>query len=113
VKIASSALLIPHSSPPGSYTRAIVDYLVQDARDKKGMEMSASDWMREAAIQTLPHLPQQHNGSDCGMFTIMFADFISDDLPLGGFSQADIKDYRRKTVAAILRGSFDYELLSS
>jgi sentrin-specific protease 1 len=109
----SSALL---SSPPpltvcGSYTRAIVDYLIQDARDKKGIEMSVSDWTREAAIRTLPHLPQQHNGSDCGMFTIMFADFVSDDLHLGGFSQTDIKDYRRKAVAAILRGSLSYELL--
>lgn len=93
-----------------SYTRAIVDYIVHEARDKKGLEISPSDWKREAAIRTIPVLPQQHNGSDCGMFTLMFADFISDNLDLSGFSQSDIKDYRRKVVAAILRGSLNYDV---
>jgi sentrin-specific protease 1 len=74
------------------------------------MELTTADWKREAAIRTLPVLPQQHNGSDCGMFTLMFADFISDNLDLGGFSQSDIKDYRRKVAAAILRGSLNYEM---
>lgn len=65
----------------------------------------------EAAIQAIPNFPQQHNGSDCGMFTIMYADFISDNLNLCKLSQNDMKEYRKKVVAAILRGSLNYELL--
>ena len=43
-----------------------------------------------------------------GMFSTMYADFLSDDLPLDSFSQADITDFRRKAVAAILRGELNY-----
>ena len=42
------------------------------------------------------------------MFSTMYADFLSDDLPLDSFSQADITDFRRKAVAAILRGGLNY-----
>ena len=47
---------------------------------------------------------------DCGVFTVMNADFISDDLPLSHYSQRHASLFRRKMTAAILRGSLDYPL---
>ncbi len=70
--------------------------------------MTTTEWKTEAACKVMA-LPQQRNGVDCGMFTIMYADFLSDDLDLRGFGQEDIPTYRRKTVAAILRGCLDYQ----
>ncbi|KAJ1440558.1 hypothetical protein B484DRAFT_322974, partial [Ochromonadaceae sp. CCMP2298] len=49
-------------------------------------------------------VPQQVGGTDCGVFTIMCADFLSDNLPLT-YSQVNVADYRIKMGAAILRGS--------
>jgi len=57
-------------------------------------------------------VPQQTNGRDCGVFTCMFADFLSDDLPLE-FSQEHIPHFREKIVADICRGSLGYSIGSS
>lgn len=89
----------------------MIEYFANESRDKKSIELNQSEWSYEAAIQAIPNFPQQHNGSDCGMFTIMYADFISDNLNLCKLSQNDMKEYRKKVVAAILRGSLNYELL--
>jgi hypothetical protein len=51
--------------------------------------------------------PQQKNGYDCGVFTIMYADFLTENLPLS-FSQKDIALSRERICAALLRGNLDY-----
>lgn len=51
--------------------------------------------------------PQQFNGNDCGVFAIMYADFLTDELPLE-FKHTDIDLFRRRICAAVLRGSLDY-----
>ena len=53
--------------------------------------------------------PQQFNTTDCGVFMIMYADFISDNLPLT-FSADDIPFFRNKIAADITRGSLTYTL---
>lgn len=53
-------------------------------------------------------VPQQANCYDCGVFTIMFADFICDDVPLTLVKQKDMVNYRIKIGAAILRGKLPY-----
>jgi len=68
--------------------------------------MLESEWKTEYAWK----YRTQQNDVDCGMFTIMYADFLSDDLDLRAFGQEDIPTYRRKTIAAILRGYLDYGL---
>ena len=88
-----------------------MEYFVQESRDKKNSQLNENEWTREAAIHTISKFPQQHNGSDCGMFTLMYADFISDNLTLSELSQSDMKEYRKKTAAAILRGSLNYDLI--
>ena len=53
--------------------------------------------------------PQQFNTTDCGVFMIMYADFLSDNLPLT-FSAANISFFRNKIAANITRGSLTYTL---
>jgi sentrin-specific protease 1 len=86
------------------YLDALLRYVVDDAMDKKKVVVDPSEWTKESGRD----VPQQKNGVDCGMFTIMFADYLTDDLPLA-FEQKDIPKFRQKTVAAIMRGRLDYD----
>ena len=51
--------------------------------------------------------PQQRNGYDCGVFAIICADFLCDDLPLQ-FHQTDIKSFRLKICHSIRSGKLWY-----
>ena len=53
--------------------------------------------------------PQQHNEVDCGMFTIMVADYLAYGLPLS-FSQENIPHFRQKVCADIMRGAVNYPM---
>lgn len=79
-------------------------YVVDDALDKNQVEIDPTEWTTEA----VEDIPQQMNGVDCGMFTILYADYLLDDLPFT-FDQSDIPSFREKTVAAIMRGRLDYD----
>jgi Ulp1 family protease len=59
-------------------------------------------WQVRAGRAKIRDMPQQLNTVDCGIFAILFADFISEDLSLA-FSQDDIHDYRIRVALAILR----------
>ncbi|RYY81263.1 hypothetical protein EON63_15820 [archaeon] len=53
--------------------------------------------------------PQQENGFDCGVFTIMAADFLSDDLPLE-YDQNEMEERRYRIAQYILKGSLPYPI---
>lgn len=89
------------------YTKAILRYLNDDSLDKRKHAIDMDEWTLDSTGKE--GAPQQQNGYDCGMFSTMYADFITDDLPFE-FSQEDIADYRRKSVAAILRGELNYPI---
>lgn len=46
-------------------------------------------------------IPQQHNGCDCGVFTLLFASYAGRAAPMA-FSQADIDDFRVRIVHELL-----------
>ena len=78
-------------------------WLTDEAKDKKqDLNYDPSDWKLVE-----PQCPKQTNGYDCGVFTIMYMDFLVDDLPLD-FTQDDIPAFREKIAADILRGSLRY-----
>jgi sentrin-specific protease 1 len=88
------------------YLEGALRWLVDEALYKKSIrDYDVSDW---TLVDREPHVPQQINGFDCGVFTIMCADFLSDTLPLN-YSQEDVSFFRRKIAADILRGSLNYE----
>ena len=53
-------------------------------------------------------IPRQTNTKDCGLFVIMYCDYLSDLLPLL-FSQDDMKWFRRKIFGDLLNGKLRYK----
>ena len=93
------------SGPGKKYIEGVLRWLQDEAKDKKGTDnYDTSDW---ATFDREPFVPQQQNGVDCGVFTTVCADFVSDDLELM-YSQGDMPFFREKICADILRGSLLY-----
>lgn len=86
-----------------NYLNALLKWVVDDIQDKKSKTLDPKEWKLLA-----PSAPQQRNGYDCGVFTITCADYITDNLPINEYDQADINSNRVKFAAAILRGSVNY-----
>lgn len=76
----------------------LVKYITDEAKDKTGQDLDVSSW----ETQLVEDLPQQENGSDCGMFMIKYADFHSRGLPLS-FFQTHMPYFRKRTAKEILR----------
>ena len=51
------------------------DYLIDEHQDKKGSAYDITGW----TFSCPKDIPQQMNGSDCGMFACKFADYVSRD----------------------------------
>ncbi|CEO95939.1 hypothetical protein PBRA_004629 [Plasmodiophora brassicae] len=74
-------------------------YVADEHADKKGSPLDTSVW-----TDVLPgSVPRQNNGCDCGVFTLKFADFLSDGLPLT-FHQSDMPYFRRRCAKEITVG---------
>jgi sentrin-specific protease 1 len=52
--------------------------------------------------------PSQTNNCDCGIFTIMVADFLTDDLSISFIKEGDMNFFRRKICSSILAGKLPY-----
>jgi sentrin-specific protease 1 len=86
------------------YLDAMLKWLVDEAREKKGEQLDPEQWKLSDQEQ---NVPQQQNGYDCGVFSIMCADYVSDNLPLS-YVQEDMQNNRVKIAAAIRRGHLTY-----
>lgn len=78
---------------------ALEQYLKDESMDKKKMPFDTSDWVLECVADC----PQQKNGSDCGVFSCQFAEFISRDSPIS-FEQQHMPYIRRKMIYEIASG---------
>uniref|UniRef100_A0A673BSA3 Si:dkey-21c19.3 n=1 Tax=Sphaeramia orbicularis TaxID=375764 RepID=A0A673BSA3_9TELE len=79
--------------------RILFEYLQQESMDKKGKEMDTSGWNLHSKKRH--EIPQQMNGSDCGMFTCKYADYITKDKPIT-FTQKHMPYFRRRMVWEIV-----------
>ncbi|KAJ8017026.1 hypothetical protein DPEC_G00013490 [Dallia pectoralis] len=79
--------------------KILLQYLQQESKDKKGKDMDASDWTLQSKKRN--EIPQQMNGSDCGMFTCKYAEYITRDKPIT-FTQKHMPYFRRRMVWEIL-----------
>ncbi|XP_036389299.1 sentrin-specific protease 1 [Megalops cyprinoides] len=79
--------------------KILLDYLAQESQDKKGKEMDTSKWVLQSKKRN--EIPQQMNGSDCGMFTCKYAEYITKDKPIT-FTQKHMPYFRRRMVWEIL-----------
>ncbi|XP_063183859.1 sentrin-specific protease 2-like [Chroicocephalus ridibundus] len=77
----------------------LLKYLQEESREKRHVKLNASEW----TIHSMePHeIPQQSNGSDCGVFTCKYADYICRDRPMT-FTQTHMPYFRKKMVWEIL-----------
>jgi sentrin-specific protease 1 len=73
------------------------DYLVSEYRDKKKAELSLNGW----SDVPVNNIPLQKNGSDCGVFTCMYARYLSSNSPFT-FSQEDMPQIRRHIICELL-----------
>ncbi|XP_041970249.1 sentrin-specific protease 1-like isoform X2 [Aricia agestis] len=78
---------------------ALLKYLKDEHQDKKGQPFDDKGWKTE----NLKDIPQQMNGSDCGMFACTFAEFSSRNAPYT-FTQANMPYLRRKAALEIVTG---------
>ena len=79
---------------------ALASYLEEEHKDKKGRSLDTGDWSKVIAKK----IPQQMNGSDCGMFTCKFAEYISRRARIT-FSQSDMPYFRQRMVHEIVTNS--------
>lgn len=78
---------------------ALLNYLKAEHLDKKQKEYDVSEW----ALENVQDIPQQMNGSDCGVFSCTYAEFLTRDAELS-FGQENMPYLRRKMVLEILNG---------
>jgi sentrin-specific protease 1 len=84
------------------YIQSIMQYIKDEYKDKNKKPLpDEEEW---ELVPCQPGTPQQLNGFDCGVFTCMFADFVSKDCPLV-FGQDHITLCRERIALAILKGT--------
>ncbi|XP_017721884.1 PREDICTED: sentrin-specific protease 2 [Rhinopithecus bieti] len=77
----------------------LLQYLQDESKTKRNSDLNLLEWTH---YSMKPHeIPQQLNGSDCGMFTCKYADYISRDKPIT-FTQHQMPLFRKKMVWEIL-----------
>uniref|UniRef100_A0A8C8SAQ1 SUMO specific peptidase 1 n=1 Tax=Pelusios castaneus TaxID=367368 RepID=A0A8C8SAQ1_9SAUR len=79
--------------------RILLQYLKQESLDKKRIVFDANGWL--LLSKKSQEIPQQMNGSDCGMFACKYADCITKDRPIN-FTQQHMPYFRKRMVWEIL-----------
>ncbi|XP_074659519.1 uncharacterized protein LOC141912203 isoform X2 [Tubulanus polymorphus] len=77
--------------------QAVRRYISEEIRNKKKIDYDTSDWK----LMNVKGIPQQMNGSDCGMFSCKFADYVVRDKAIN-FTQAHMPYFRRRMIYEIL-----------
>lgn len=72
-------------------------YLKEEHRVKKGRDLDVSRW----TVRSVKEIPQQKNGSDCGVFACKYADYICRGRPLS-FKQCHMPLFRKLMIWEIL-----------
>ncbi|XP_018567904.1 sentrin-specific protease-like [Anoplophora glabripennis] len=78
---------------------ALRRYLEAEHLDKKKTGLDTSDFI----LENIKDIPQQMNGSDCGMFACTFAEFLTRSAKIT-FSQEHMPYLRKKMVVEIISG---------
>jgi len=78
--------------------KALAEYVKEEHQAKKGAPLDMSKWSQVIASD----IPQQMNGSDCGMFTCKFAEYLSRRAKFT-FSQRDMPYFRKRMVYEIVK----------
>ncbi|XP_076461373.1 uncharacterized protein LOC143293902 isoform X2 [Babylonia areolata] len=77
---------------------AVRQYLADESQQKRSIALDLSEWTAEIVKE----IPQQMNGSDCGMFTCMYAETLTRGENIT-FTQKDMPYFRKRMVYEILK----------
>ncbi|ESP00184.1 hypothetical protein LOTGIDRAFT_201054 [Lottia gigantea] len=77
---------------------ALRQYLCEESLDKKKQQFDLSGW----TSVNVKDIPQQMNGSDCGMFACKYAEYITRGAEIT-FTQDDMPYFRRRMVYEIMK----------
>lgn len=86
-------------SPSPEVLKVLEQYLKDESMDKRKKAFDTSQF----TIESVKDVPQQTNGSDCGVFSCMFAEYITREKKIN-FSQANMKYFREKMILEIVEG---------
>ncbi|XP_058054847.1 sentrin-specific protease-like [Anopheles bellator] len=86
-------------SPNNPVLNALESYLCEESQDKRKTPFDKADLTK----QNIRDCPRQQNGSDCGVFSCMFAEFLTRDRPIT-FGQTDMQYFRQKMMVEIVQG---------
>ena len=75
-----------------------MSYLSSEHKERKKSELVKTEWTTSLEKD----IPRQENGSDCGVFTCKFAEYLSRDSELS-FKQKDMDYYRDRMVYEIVK----------
>ncbi|XP_021249561.1 sentrin-specific protease 2 isoform X2 [Numida meleagris] len=77
----------------------IFQYLEEESWEKQNVKLSSSEWTHHSMESH--EIPQQLNGSDCGVFMCKYADYVSRDKPIT-FTQDHMPYFRKRMVWEII-----------
>jgi sentrin-specific protease 1 len=86
------------------YLDATYRWLNEEHLHKNGTALERSEWQ----FEILHDIPQQGNGNDCGVYTILYGDFRSDNIDVRQID--NIPFHRRRIARNILKGKLFYPL---
>lgn len=72
-------------------------YFQSESLNKKNKMLQDTGWTKV----NVENIPQQMNGSDCGVFTCMFAEYLARDYEIT-FTQEHMPYFRKKMILEIL-----------
>lgn len=75
----------------------LLNWLSEESIDKRQVKLDTQEWR----ISYRTDIPQQRNGSDCGMFVCRFAEYVSRGAEIN-FTQKDMAYFRQRTMYEIL-----------
>ena len=76
----------------------MLKYLEDKAKELRISTFNADDWKF-----IFEKMPEQENDWDCGVFALMFADYLFDDLKISEVCQNNIEFFRYKIGLDLLR----------
>uniref|UniRef100_A0A182P6Y7 Ubiquitin-like protease family profile domain-containing protein n=1 Tax=Anopheles epiroticus TaxID=199890 RepID=A0A182P6Y7_9DIPT len=86
-------------SPNNAVLNALEQYLCEESLDKRKTPFDKSGLTK----QNMRDCPRQKNGSDCGVFSCMFAEFLTRDHAIT-FDQSNMPYFRKKMTVEIMLG---------
>ncbi|XP_049298634.1 uncharacterized protein LOC125771732 [Anopheles funestus] len=86
-------------SPNNTVLNALEQYLCEESMDKRKTPFDKSGLTK----QNIRECPRQKNGSDCGVFSCMFAEFLTRDHAIT-FDQSNMPYFRKKMTVEIMMG---------